>query len=225
MPSPSWQPLQPFPSLRARWAVAACSALITAAVLALFALDRPWRTAPPGAEPQTRMVLLTLNPPIRAPAAVPPQARVTPADPLQRTPSPSAKPERPARPAESAAITPTPSEGARIADPGRPTPEVAVPTPRQAVTAAPSAPAASAPLRLDRSVLREAARASRSEVARMADASGTPLGDGPRGRDERLAAEVASTARPDCLPLSNPGGDLLLTPLLALAGKLSGKCR
>jgi hypothetical protein len=91
-----------------------------------------------------------------------------------------------------------------------------------ALAPAPARPA-SAPLRLDRHVVREASRASRSAVQQMAEASGQPAGDGPVGADQRLADSVARTVKPDCLP---PGGTHgLFTPLVAAYRMATDTCR
>ena len=83
--------------------------------------------------------------------------------------------------------------------------------------------AASAPLRLDRSVVREASRASRSSVQQMAEAAGQTAGDAPVSGSERLADSVARTVKPDCLP---PGGTYgLLTPLVAAYKMATDTCR
>lgn len=200
-------------ALQVRLAAAAVSVAVTAAVLLLFTSVRPWRVAPPAAWPEGRAVLFTLLSPSLSP----------------RLAAPSPSPARAAIPPEGRGAVP-PSEQATAIG----TTEAAALTPRvpdglpAAAAAGPAidapAAAASAPLRLDRAVLREAARASRSAVGRMADASGTPLGDSVVGRDERLAGDVARSVRRECLPLSNPGGDLLMTPLMALAGKITGRC-
>jgi hypothetical protein len=87
-----------------------------------------------------------------------------------------------------------------------------------AITGGPQTPAparaASAPLRLDRSVVREASRISRSAVQQMAEAAGQTAGDAPVSASERLAESVARTVKPDCLP---PGGSygLLNLPVAA----------
>lgn len=87
----------------------------------------------------------------------------------------------------------------------------------------PPARAASAALRLDRAVVREASRASRSAVQQMADASGRPAGDAPAGAEQRLADSVARTLQPDCMP---PGGTHgLLTPFVAAYKIATDQCR
>jgi hypothetical protein len=69
---------------------------------------------------------------------------------------------------------------------------------------------ASAPLRLDGPVLREAAGQSKSAVQQMADASGQSL-DTPRATaSEKLAAGVERTVKHDCLA---PGNSLLDLPV------------
>ena len=156
--------------------------------------------------------------PAPPPPAQDPESRTRPRTPqASQTTAPEARSDPvPAVPAE-------PSAAATVGIPN-PAPTITLSGPAPD-TARPAAPPASAPLRLDRSVLREANRASRSEVQRMADASGQRTGDPPRGAAARLAEGVTESAKPDCAPLSNPGGDLLLTPLLALAGKLTDRCK
>jgi hypothetical protein len=92
-----------------------------------------------------------------------------------------------------------------------------------AVAAVAPARAASAPLRLDRSVVREASRASRSSVQQMGEAAGQTAGDAPVSGSERLAESVARTVKPDCLP---PGGTYgLFTPLVAAYKLATDTCR
>jgi hypothetical protein len=66
----------------------------------------------------------------------------------------------------------------------------------------------SGPMRLDASVVERAARASKSEIRRMADASGAYIGDKPIAQSERLASSMARSAKPDCLA-PNSGGSVL----------------
>lgn len=83
--------------------------------------------------------------------------------------------------------------------------------------------AASAPLRLDGSVIREASRASRSPVRQMADASGRPAGDEPVGAREKLADGVAKTVKPECFPAGGTHG--LLSPLYSAYLIATDQCR
>jgi hypothetical protein len=83
--------------------------------------------------------------------------------------------------------------------------------------------AASAPLRLDGSVVREASRASRSPVHQMAEASGRPAGDAPVGADQKLADGVARSVKPECFPAGGTAG--LLSPLYSAYLIATDKCR
>ena len=159
-------------------------------------------------------------------ASARPAPQVAP-DPKNRTrPRTSRAAQTTAPETRSAPVPVEPAEPPTAATVSTPNPAPTITLSGPAPDAArPPVPPASAPLRLDRSVLREANRASRSEVQRMADASGQRTGDPPRGAAARLAEGVTESAKPDCAPLSNPGGDLLLTPLLALAGKLTDRCK
>lgn len=86
-----------------------------------------------------------------------------------------------------------------------------------------TARAASAALQLDRHVVREASRASRSAVQRLAEASGQPAGDAPKGADATLAESVARTVKPDCFP---PGGSAgLLSPIVSAWLIATDQCR
>jgi hypothetical protein len=91
------------------------------------------------------------------------------------------------------------------------------------ITVGAPARAASAPLRLDRSVVREASRASRSSVQQMAEAAGQRAGDAPVSGSERLAESVARTVKPDCLPAGGTYG--LFTPLVAAYKMATDTCR
>lgn len=73
-------------------------------------------------------------------------------------------------------------------------------------------PAASAPLRLDPEVLREAYRASKSALRQMGESSGAYLGEPAVSREEQLARAVARTEKSDCL---RPGGSLLSALVVA----------
>jgi hypothetical protein len=74
----------------------------------------------------------------------------------------------------------------------------------------PPEPPASAPLRLDGSVLRQAASESKSAVQQMADASGQSPDTQHASAAEKLAAGVQRTGKPDCLA---PGASLLDLPV------------
>lgn len=98
-------------------------------------------------------------------------------------------------------------------------------TPSGIAVAAESTPppkdAASAPLRLDASVLRRAASDSKSEIRTLAEASGTYVGDAAMSGQERLAQGVARTAKPDCL---RQGGSLLDVFVIAFQA-FGDKCK
>lgn len=82
---------------------------------------------------------------------------------------------------------------------------------------------ASAPLRLDSTTLRAAAKQSKGAVRRMADASGTKVFDTQPTSNEQLAAGVSSAIKPGCLE-SNGGGSLLDLIWIGVAG-INDKCR
>ena len=150
-----------------------------------------------------------------APAGARPRASM-PADAEAEGWRPGPPPETNAAGAGAAAGWPAEAPPSTVATPaGAPAgPPVLVPVPVRA---------ASAPLRLDRSVVREASRASRSSVQQMAEAAGQTAGDAPVSGSERLADSVARTVKPDCLP---PGGTYgLLTPLVAAYKMATDTCR
>ena len=102
-------------------------------------------------------------------------------------------------------------------------PQPAIPATGGADRVAPPQTAASAPLRLDALVIREAHRSSKSETRRMAETSGAWFGDRTITPQERLARQVEDAAKPECLPLSNGGGSLLSLPV-AVYLKLRDQC-
>ena len=94
---------------------------------------------------------------------------------------------------------------------------------------------ASAPLRLDSAVVGAAAKASKSEVRKMADLAGKELNAPRPTKDEVMAAAIADAAVPGCLrpdalkhdpPQIGPIGlsGVLALPLLGRA-VLTGKCK
>jgi hypothetical protein len=127
----------------------------------------------------------------------------------------------PSEPSALRAIGPRLREGSRKPPPRR---NAAVPAttataePAQAPVAAhadtasitPPEPPASAPLRLDGSVLRHAAGESKSAVQQLADASGRSPDTQRASVTEKLAAGVQRTGKPDCLA---PGASLLDLPV------------
>lgn len=109
---------------------------------------------------------------------------------------------------EPAAAAPQPATAVTLpaTAPAAPTVSTAEAASSPSAATTKSAPAASAPLILTPEVIRRASTASKSEVRRMAEASGTAL-DSPRlSKDKQLAQDVASAVKPDCL---GPGGSLL----------------
>ncbi len=130
---------------------------------------------------------------------------------LQQRPPPQPSPLR--------AIRPHPHDGSRKPPSGRAAAipaTAAISPPAQAPVASdtpsitPPEPPASAPLRLDGSVLRQAAGQSKSAVQQLADGSGNSL-DTPRATaSEKLAAGVESAVKPDCLA---PAVSLLDLPI------------
>ena len=175
---------------------AALAALVTTAVLLpfLWQLPRARHGPPAGAG---LLYVLSL-PPSRVDASPQPSQAPLPSG---RQPRASANARGPAtsRPAVAGTV---PAAATRAVEPGMPDAAAEpvkdpVPEPERA---------ASAPLRLDDQVIREASRASRSEARRLADASGVHLADARPSKQERLAASVAGTGKPACL---EPGGSLL----------------
>jgi hypothetical protein len=94
------------------------------------------------------------------------------------------------------------------------------------VAAQPAAPAApaSAPLRLDAAVIREAHRASKGPMRQLAEASGTYTGTQPVSKEEKLAAAVADTGKPDCVG-KDSGGSGLLSPIVMVYLAVRGQCK
>jgi hypothetical protein len=214
------------------------AAAVTLAMLAAFLLPGPsgLRRATPSGQ------MLVYARPLAAfgaaPAAPTPPARSTAAGAIRPSASAAPLPAMPAatrasagpdpqaarrEPAEPVAPVVGPLAGATA---GSPAPAASSPDTNSAAAAvAAVAPArtASAPLRLDRSVVREASRASRSSVQQMAEAAGQTAGDAPVSGSERLAESVARTVKPDCLP---PGGTHgLFTPFVAAYKLATDTCR
>lgn len=80
---------------------------------------------------------------------------------------------------------------------------------------------ASAPLTLDTAALRAAHQAAKSEVRKMAEASGRHLDDPGSTAAERLQAGIAQATKPECL---GAGGSLLQAALIAY-WVATDKCR
>lgn len=132
--------------------------------------------------------------------------------------SPSAAPEgrgpatAPTRAALRDAWVPAPASTSTAAAPSADAaPAVAAPAvdagPAAALPAAPvPAPRASAPLDLGTQVIRQAARASKSQARVLAENSGAYTGDASLSKEQQLARDIQDTAKPDCLA---PGGHLL----------------
>jgi hypothetical protein len=96
------------------------------------------------------------------------------------------------------------------------------PQPQATVAEAPKLPA-SAPIRLDAATIRAANQASKSEVDKMAAASGTYIGDDPASESEKLGGEIKRIAKEDCLA-PNPGGSILSVLAIAYQAARS-KCK
>ncbi|MFO1288631.1 MAG: hypothetical protein U1F49_20220 [Rubrivivax sp.] len=191
------------PSRTRKAALFGLSALIATAFLTPFLGTQHHARPRPALESQ--LVFVALPPPRSTP---PPRARSTSA-PRRAViaPGTTRQVERTEPPApERAGVEPAaPASVAVIAEP------------------APQRPndVASAPLRLDASVLRRAAIDSKSEVRALAEASGTYVGDAPLSGQERLAQGVARTGKPDCL---RQGGSLLDVFVIAFQA-FGDKCK
>ena len=211
-----------------RVASACLAAGLTTTMLAAFLLPGAARlrpTAPAPASGATVVYAWTLDPARALPPTAGRSDQVgadTEARPAARVRQPQwrERPERSERSERSGPADPAPpAPGARVLEAA-----AAGPSTNTTVTApAPARAASTPPLRLDRSVVREASRASRSTVQQMAEASGQPAGDGPVSAEQRLANSVARTVKPDCLP---PGGTHgLLTPIVAAYKIATDTCR
>ena len=80
---------------------------------------------------------------------------------------------------------------------------------------------ASAPIKIDAATIRAANLATKTELKKMAEASGAYFGDAPVRESEKLASAIAQTAKEDCLG-SKAGGSLLsvfVIPYMAARGK------
>jgi hypothetical protein len=135
-------------------------------------------------------------------------------------------------PSPMRAIDPRPREGSRN-PPSRRTAAIPAATaiaqpPAQAPIAdgtasiTPPEPPASAPLRLDGSVLRQAAGESKSAVQQMADASGQSPDTQRASAAEKLATGVQRTGKPDCLA---PGGGDLRETVARIYQTITAKCK
>lgn len=191
-----------------------------------------------GVAADTVVLLRWVTPDSEPPASAAPTAARNPprqADvPAARRPLPAKRTEpTAARPREATAgeaprgiTTPEPATVTTAAP--APTAEAVAAASAAAASAAAAATAAarpaSAPLRLDAQVLREAALASKSAVRRLGDASGTYRGDGPVSRSEQLGRSVAETAKSDCVG-KDSGGAGLLSPLVMAYLAATGKCK
>jgi hypothetical protein len=96
------------------------------------------------------------------------------------------------------------------------------PQPQPTVAEVPKLPA-SAPIRLDAATIRVANQASKSEVNKMAEVSGTYIGDDPASESEKLGGEIKRIAKEDCLA-PNPGGSILSVLAIAYQAARS-KCK
>jgi hypothetical protein len=222
-------------------ASACLAAGLTTTMLAAFLLPGAARlrpTAPAPASGATVVYAWTLDPARALPPTAGRSDQVgadTEGRPAARVRQPQwrERPERSERSERSGPADPAPpAPAARVLEAAVAPPEAAPaaaaltpgPSTNTTVTApAPARAASTPPLRLDRSVVREASRASRSTVQQMAEASGQPAGDGPVSAEQRLANSVARTVKPDCLP---PGGTHgLLTPIVAAYKIATDTCR
>lgn len=122
------------------------------------------------------------------------------------------------RRAVAAETTPAPA----VSDSTAPAAIHASPQPQAEIAEVPNPPA-SAPIRLDAAIIRAANQASKSEVNKMAAASGTYIGDGPASETEKLAGAITRTAKEDCLA-ANPGGSILSALAIAYQAARS-KCK
>lgn len=104
-------------------------------------------------------------------------------------------------------------------------PPAAIPIDRNPLLEAQATPtpssSASAPLKLDAATLRAADQAAKSEVRKMAEASGRHLDDPVPTAAERLQAGVAQATKPECL---GAGGSLLQAVVIAY-WVATDKCR
>lgn len=183
---------------RPRPLAAALAAAMTAALLGMLALPRMARQRErvPDAPP----IAWIVAPPEPAVPAL--RAEAGPPRVPQRHAAPA--PQRP--PAVEAPVLQAPSAAAL----------------EPAAHAAPNAAeAASAPLRLDPGTLRDAIRASRSDVLQMADRAGRDLAPDAQSNGERTAGAIAAAKQPDCI---GPGGSLL--SLIIIPTQIArGKCK
>src|SRR5674476_44755 len=85
-------------------------------------------------------------------------------------------------------------------------------TPSEIVSAMP-AEAVSSPLRIDSSVIKNAARESKSNFRRLAEASGAYTGDQKPSAAEKLSNSIDGAIKPDCFG-KNEHGSLLMIPCL-----------
>lgn len=191
-----------------RAATAVLAALVTVATLAPFLLDMPATKATRSDQ--------------RALAFVVP---LSPAQSIQRRTAPDSPPQ--ARPRHTEALRsrlPSTSNRATIPDAEDATARLTEPRPvheaSQPAAAAQEQPA-SAPLRIDTHVIREASRAGKSDARRMADASAAYFGDTRATEQEQLAASIAKTGKPACI---RPGGSLLSIFVIAYE-VVNEKCR
>jgi hypothetical protein len=184
-----------------RLAAAAAAGALSALTLLPFAWQGARRVAVPAPAPQSAVAWLSLPamavsaprspstaPEGRGPATAPARAGLRDAwAPASASTSPGAAPFADASPAVTA---PAVDAAPAAALPAAPVP----------------APPASAPLDLGSQVIRQAARASKSQVHVLAESSGAYTGDAALSKEQQLARDIQDTAKPDCL---TPGGHLL----------------
>ncbi|HEY4079931.1 MAG TPA: hypothetical protein VGM81_04475 [Burkholderiaceae bacterium] len=179
--------VQPYGYDTPRWRAAVLAALLT--FTPLLGLYLAKKVAKPVA-PSTHDIVLTLIQPKPRPAVAPPRDMLV-----------SRHEPRPARPMASKP---------RVVDEAMPSPASV----SSVAIAVPPSLASSAPAPLDLRIRPGTLAATRSEVMKMADISGTYTGDAPVGQAARLANEMSKEHKPDCLG-PNAGGSLLSVLVIA----------
>jgi hypothetical protein len=137
------------------------------------------------------------SPTVRNPAVAP------------KPPTPRSERTRGATSFQAALPTPAPSETRTTAGAATELAQAAVVAPVASVASASSNPSA---LKLDGTVLRAAQQAAKSDVRKMAEASGAALDDPASPPSQRLGDAVAQSTKPECL---GAGGSLLQVFVIA----------
>jgi hypothetical protein len=142
---------------------------------------------------------------------------------LQQRPPPQPSPMRAVNPRPREALRKPPSRRDAAAPAATAAAEPAqAPAAADTASITPPQTTASGPLRLDGSVLRQAAGQSKSAVQQMADASGQSP-DTQRATDsEKLAGGVERAGKPDCLA---PGGGDLRETVARIYQTITAKCK